>query len=344
MKNILIGLMVLFIAIGLAGPMVGDTFASFSDIEISQDNYIETADLDLKVNGKDDEDVEAFFNIPNGKICTIYPSPPSPIPLWNEGSVDGPLYLHIKNLVGPDSLSQNLDVEIWYDGNLVISESIYNLACQQIELGHMPGDGMITEVSMELHATAGLPGESLTFDIAFELFGGCGFSDIETSQGNYFLIGGLSGTRGFWSQWNKHKTYSQAEINDWLRNTDAASFWLVADENSDGNIDTDDMDIIFANGVGKGSTDESRFLAHYLGQRLDQESGRQSPATTHDVTDYDSSNYLGLTNPTAASGAEIVAAIESKHPDYTNPAQPWLTDAEYIVMKDICVALNELRA
>lgn len=343
MKNILIGLMVLFIAVGLAGQMVGDTFASFSDIETSEDNYIDTADLDLKVNGKDDRDVDTLFNIPNGEICTIYASSPSPIPLWNQGSVDDPLYLHIKNLVGPDNLSQNVNMDIGYDGSW-ISGSIYDLACQQIELGHMPGDGIIKEVTMELHATGGLPGECLTFDIAFELLGGCGYSDIETSQGNYFSIGGLSGTRGFWSQWNKHKTYSQAQINGWLRNIDAASFWLVDDEGSDGNIDTGDMDRIFANGVGKRSTDESRFLAHYLAQRLDQESGRQSPATTHDVTDYDSSNYLGLTNPTAASGAEIVAAIESKHPDYTNPAQPWPTDAECIVMKDVCVALNELRA
>jgi len=194
MKNILISLMVLLIAIGLAVPMLGGTFASFSDIEISQGNYIETADLDLKVNGKDDQDVGAFFEIPDGEICTTYTSFPSPIPLTNEGSVDGPLYLHIKNLVGPDSLSQNVNVEILYDGNWVISGSIYDLACQQIQLVEdMPGDGIIKEVRMELHAGGGAPGEGLTFDIAFELFGACGYSDIETSRGNYFGLGRHTG-------------------------------------------------------------------------------------------------------------------------------------------------------
>jgi len=335
MKNLVLTLMVFLIAIGLAVPMLGGTFASFSDVEISEGNYIETADLDLKVNGKDDLVVETFFDIPEGQICTTYTSFPSPIPLTNEGSVDGPLYLHIKNLVGPDSLSQNVYMEIWYDDSWVTKGSLYDLACQQIELGHMPADGIMKEVRMELHATEGAPGEGLTFDIAFELFGACGYSDVETSHGNYFSIVGLTGTRGFWGQWNKHKTYSQAEINGWLNNIDATSFWLVDNKDSYCDIDTDDMDIIFANGVGKGSTDESRFLAHYLGQRLDQESGRQLPATTHDVTDYDPGNYLGLANPHQASGAEIVAAIEGKYG--TSPS-----GAQFVVMLNICSALNTL--
>jgi hypothetical protein len=336
MKNILISLMALLITIGLAGRMVVGTFASFSDIEISQGNYIETADLDLKVNGKDDLEVETFFDIPRGQICTTYTSFPLPIPLTNEGSADGPLYLHIKNLIGPDSLSQNVDIEIWYDDSWVTKESLYNLACQQIELDDdMPANGIIKEVTMELHATAGAPGESLTFDIAFELFGGCGYSDIETSHGNYFSIVGLIGTPGFWGQWNKHKTYSQAEINGWLNNIDATSFWLVDNEDSDCDIDTDDMDMIFDNGVGKVSSKESRFIAHYLAQRLNQESGRQLPATTHDVTSYDPGNYLGLANPHQASGAEIVAAIEGKY-----GASP--SDAQFVVMLNVCNALNKL--
>lgn len=192
--------MVLLIAIGLAAPMVGGTFASFSDIEISQGNYIDTADLDLKVNGKDDLEVEPFFDIPKGQICTTYTSSPFPIPLTNEGSVDGPLYLHIKNLIGPDSLSQNVDMEIWYDDSWVTKGSLYDLACQQIELGHMPAAGIIKEVRMELHASGCASGESLTFDIAFELFGGCGYSDIETSQGNYLAMGcgGEGCSHGFW--------------------------------------------------------------------------------------------------------------------------------------------------
>ena len=193
MKNLVVTLMVLFIVVGLAAPMVGGTFASFSDIEISEGNYFETADLDLKVNGKDDLEVGTFFDIPEGQICTTYASFPSPIPLTNEGSVDGPLYLHIKNLIGPDSLSQNVDMEIWYDGDWVTKGSLYDLACQQIELGHMPANGIIMEVTIELHASGGAPGESLTFDIAFELFGACGYSDIEMSRGNYFGLGGHTG-------------------------------------------------------------------------------------------------------------------------------------------------------
>jgi hypothetical protein len=335
MKNLVLTLMVFLIAIGLAAPMLGGTFASFSDIEISEGNYIDTADLDLKVNGKDDLEVETFFDIPRGQICTTYTSFPYPIPLTNEGSVDGPLYLHIKNLVGPDSLSQNVDMEIWYDDSWVTKGRLYDLACQQIELGHMPADGIMKEVRMELHASGGAPGEGLTFDIAFELFGGCGYSDIETSQSNYFSIVGLTGTPGFWRQWNKHKTYSQAEINCWLNNIDITSFWLVENKDSDCNINTDDMDVILNNGVGKGSTKESRFLANYLAQRLNQVSARQLPTTTHDVTGYDPGNYLGLANPHQASGAEIVAAIEGKYG--TSPG-----DAQFVVMLNICSALNKL--
>jgi hypothetical protein len=72
MKNLVLTLMVLLIAIGLAAPMVGGTFASFSDIEISEGNYLETADLDLKVakcscgcccDFKDDPYVEPCFEI-----------------------------------------------------------------------------------------------------------------------------------------------------------------------------------------------------------------------------------------------------------------------------------------
>jgi hypothetical protein len=70
-------------------------------------------------------------------------------------------------------------------------------------------------------------------------------------------------------------------------------------------------------------------------QRLNQISGRQDSATLHNVTALDPTNYLGLTNPSMTSGAEIASAIEAKYG--TSP-----TTIEFDTMKNVCDALNNL--
>ena len=292
MKNFVLSLMVVLVVIGVAVPMVGDTFASFSDIEISEGNYFGTADLDLKVNGKDDQDVGTFFAITDGKICTIYASSPSPIPLWNGGSVYGPLYLHLKNLVGPDSLSQNVNMKIWYEGTLVISDSIYDLACRQIQLVEdMPADGIITEVRMELHATADAQEkESLTFDIAFELFGGCGFSDIETSRGNYFMLDcELGGTPGFWSSPQAVRLYGKSNLASWFRSIVLSSAWFeneLANGSSDKEVYDKMCDILKRTNGGRYQREVKKLRSQYLATRLNTmpDPPRLGLGALHDIT------------------------------------------------------------
>jgi len=312
---------------------VGGTFAGYSDSETSLDNYIVTGSLDLKVNDQDDlpwgTGVDPVVEIADGIVCTEYESTVS---VWNAGDTDGVAYILIKNLVDPDGLSAVMDAEIWYDGSLVASGTLHELAGEQIELGWLPAENF-RYVTIVLHATAGSPGDCLEWDMQFELVDS--WSDTEVSLGNFFQLAHCqSGTRGFWSQWDSHNTYTKAEIDGWLAIIDASSLWLDSVD-GDGDFDTDDMECIFANGVGPGATMESRFLAHYLAQRLNQVSGRQSPSTTHDVTACDPANYLNLLIPTSATGQQIVDAIEAK--SGTSP-----TAAQFEIMKDVCDALNNL--
>lgn len=136
------------------------------------------------------------------------------------------------------------------------------------------------------------------------------------------------GTIGFWKNWNKHKTYTEAEIEGWLATVDGASDWL-------GPCTVDGIVSLIEDATGKGNTMEKMFLAQYLALRLNVESERISATGTHDVSKLDPTNYLGLTSSSAATVAEITAAIESKHGTFPLKAQ-------FEIMKNICDALNNL--
>jgi len=162
----------------------------------------------------------------------------------------------------------------------------------------------------------------------------------------------VGGTRGFWSAWDNHKTYTADEIEGWLESIDDDSLWLVPDTDEDGDIDVTDLDAVFDQGTGKNVTMQDKFLAHYLATRLDAESGRLHLHLTHDVTTYDPDNYLDLADPQWATLSQIITAIESKYPDDPDdpgyPADPsdaeaaWPTHDEYEIMKDISDTLNKV--
>ena len=62
------------------------------------------------------------------------------------------------------------------------------------------------------------------------------------------------GTIGFWKNWDKHNTYTKAQINAWLVTTiDTNSEWLVPDIDKDGDIDVHDLILSAA-----GRTDQKR--------------------------------------------------------------------------------------
>lgn len=353
MKTKVLALMVVALLVGSAAGTLGGTYASFSDSETSLDNYLVTGAIDLKVNGRDDlgpggawgQGVGPVSQIGSGQICVSYPFTVS---VWNAGGlVEGDCtkaYVHIKLTNDPDDLSQHLDVAISYDGELKHLGLMSDLACNELLLGDLPSP-TCKEVAFELHAHGGSSGDRVDYDLEFILHDGCSFVDSEKSEGNYFQLGqqgqeGEEGTIGFWKNWDSHNTYTKTEIDGWLADIDTTSLWLN-DADSDGDLDTDDLVTIIT--AGQGPDHKSKFLAHYIAQRLNLSSGRQNSAVAHDVaslSSYDPAvNYLGLADPHAASAAEIVSHIESKHYDI---AGFWPADAQYEVMKDICDALNNL--
>jgi predicted ribosomally synthesized peptide with SipW-like signal peptide len=189
MKVRLLNILAILVVMGLVLPRVG-TIATWSDSETSEGNYIETGSLDLKVRDQDDmpwgSGVGAVFDIPDGHTCTSYGQTVS---LFNAGDADGVAYLKIKNLADADGLASVMETEIWYDGGLVTSSWMSNLAGQEIELG----DLLSSETKMAtivLHPIGGDTGDSLTFDIEFDLTTGGPWTDGEVSEANSFVHAG----------------------------------------------------------------------------------------------------------------------------------------------------------
>jgi len=137
----------------------------------------------------------------------------------------------------------------------------------------------------------------------------------------------VTGTIGFWKNWDSHNRFSQAQIEGWLAEIDAASLWH-------GPTTIGGMEGVFAAALGPSATPETRFLAHYLATRLNERSGILDPGHTHNVTGKDPGNYLGLANPSSATLTEIINAIESK---YDTPS-----NSQFNTMKIVCDALNKL--
>lgn len=211
--------MAVVFVIGVVSLTVGGSFAGFSDSETSYDNYIEIGDLDVKV-AKCDEDwkpgqfnddepwgagLETCFDLAQGEL---YQSYDCNLLLWNAGCVDSIAYVHVRIVEDEEDLASNIDMDIWYDddGNGVIDKAdkadrvesarISELACRQILLGPLPA-GEVRRLEIDIHGHSGSPGDSLTFDIQFDLLGGyvehlifvpSSFSDSEISQGNYFEV------------------------------------------------------------------------------------------------------------------------------------------------------------
>ena len=194
----------------LAG--VGGTFATWSDSETSEGNYIETGSVDLMV-AKCDADWQSpgpfKDDTPYGvglDPCFDTSLAPGTYTcyslLWNAGCVDADAYLQIKVSDG-NGLAGNTSMRIWYDGDgdpdtppeLVAAGTIADLDCHEIGLGPLPA-GAVRPLKLEVEYVGPCPTRSLSFDIVFELVGEdalveslgfktYGFADSEISQ-NYF--------------------------------------------------------------------------------------------------------------------------------------------------------------
>lgn len=136
-----------------------------------------------------------------------------------------------------------------------------------------------------------------------------------------------TGTIGFWRNWDRHNTFSRAEIEGWLVQIDAASQWFGP---------TTTQGMVALMNQGTGGPPKGRFLAQCLATRLNERSGILDSNDIHNVTSADPGNYLGLATPSAATLNQIFARIEAKFG--TSPS-----NSQYLIMKDVCDKLNNLQ-
>ena len=160
----------------------------------------------------------------------------------------------------------------------------------------------------------------------------------------------LSGSVGFWKNWDKHNTYPQALLQAWLALIDSSSLWLgpttIDDMVSLLSGDSDDGD---QTGGGSGQSDgdddgkvlkaKAKFLSQYLALRLNAQSNRIPITSFHDTSAIDPGNYLDLPGgPGSFSLQQIIDAIEAKHPISNAGTAP--TADQYELMKDLAEAIN----
>jgi hypothetical protein len=141
------------------------------------------------------------------------------------------------------------------------------------------------------------------------------------------------GTPGFWRN-NWAHFYRQSDMLGWLNIIDCGSRWISDPTGKSWTID--DMYRILDAGIGKKATDRTRFLRHYLATRLNIQSGRLNPQGQHNLTGISGYRQLGLSNPSSATLAQIVNAMEARYPlrGDSNPL--------FEIMKNICDGLNNL--
>jgi hypothetical protein len=102
MKNIFLGVVVIT-TLALAG--IGGTMADFSDSEEELGDILQAGSLDLKVNGADDPDVLPVV------VRTMIPDKwyDATKTVANVGTIDGWLYIHVKNAVCTETNDKDLN-------------------------------------------------------------------------------------------------------------------------------------------------------------------------------------------------------------------------------------------
>ena len=110
MKNILLSVVVISTLV-VAG--VGGTLADFSDTEEELGDTIQAGSMDLKVNGGDDPDVLPII------LRGVKPDKPLDFTktVKNMGTIDGHLYIHLKNAVTTETNDKDINGDGVIDGN-----------------------------------------------------------------------------------------------------------------------------------------------------------------------------------------------------------------------------------
>jgi hypothetical protein len=111
MKNVLLAMGVIA---ALVGGLLGGVFADFSDSEEEMGDVLQAGSLDLLVNGENDPDILPFSMrgmIPD-KSYHVEKT------IQNVGTIDGWLYIHIKNLLCTETNDKDLNG----DGQITVPE------------------------------------------------------------------------------------------------------------------------------------------------------------------------------------------------------------------------------
>lgn len=143
------------------------------------------------------------------------------------------------------------------------------------------------------------------------------------------------GTIGFWKNWNKHKKYTQTQINGWLATVNISSGWIMSEMGYSAN--TSGMVSLINDSTGcNGSTRacaKKKFAAQYMVTRLNVLSGRKQLGFTY-ALNAGETTYLGLTSP--ATLLSIFNAAEGKLPDIGNSP----TRAQFLIMQGLFNRIN----
>lgn len=131
------------------------------------------------------------------------------------------------------------------------------------------------------------------------------------------------GTIGFWRNWNRHKTYSQVDINSWLGVVDDTPWFVPFDP-----LTTDKMVQIIDNATencnnSKKSGDQllcakNKFLAQYLVTQLNVKSGRKNLAKPYTLSVFVQS-LLGGGSPQTLG--QLFTRTDSKAPSLSSRQQ-----------------------
>lgn len=358
-------LLILLMVIGVGLPVVGGTLASWSDSETMEDNYIETGSLDLLVakcgdnwtnpgsfsdDGPWGTGLSNCFDIPKLETGDVYSSY---LLLWNAGTTDGRAYLHIKNVAGSPSLAGSTGIKIYYgsggnNGDTDLPEvargTIAGLDSQEIELGVLPKE-TTRKLKLELEATAASAGDSLSFDISFELIEllpagqRIAWADTEFSPNSLQMAAEPGGLTAFWSGSQATSQYGKSEIVGWFRETASSSNWFT-DIALTGNDDQDYKTLAgILKSAGAGEM-VKQFRAQYMATRLNIMASppRLQRGTVHNITTIKGAeDYFGYAN--APLGKIIITIENSARGDISSPS----SKAKLEMMKKVCDDLNNCR-
>ena len=183
MKNVVLSVVVIA-ALVVAG--IGGTLADFSDSEEEMGDTIQAGSLDLKVNGEDDPNVLpfSFTGVIPDKLIDVTKT------VANVGTIDGWLYLHVKNVLCTETNDKDLNG----DGDITVPED--NPEPENVaELGGKHGQetvpGLGVRCDMEEHIMVEIWYDGVQVDLGQYDVNGDGDIKLNEIECNQILISEL---------------------------------------------------------------------------------------------------------------------------------------------------------